>query len=238
VLRKGQERQLPKGYDIDTHLTPTYNPWDQRLCLIPDGDFFKAIRAGKASISTDRIERFTAKGLRLASGEELEADVIITATGLNLLAIGGMELAVDGKDIDLPSTVAYKGMMLSGVPNFALTLGYTNASWTLKADLVAEYVCRLLKHMDRHGQGVVTPLAPAPDEPLSPLIDLQSGYVLRSVDKLPRQGPEAPWRLHQNYPRDVLLMRRGSVADEGVRFGPAATAAPERATESAEPVAL
>jgi cation diffusion facilitator CzcD-associated flavoprotein CzcO len=218
VLRKGQERQLPKGYDLDTHLTPTYNPWDQRLCLVPDGDFFKAIRAGKASISTDKIDRFTEKGIRLASGEELEADVVITATGLNLLAIGGMSLSTDGRDIDLPSTVAYKGMMLSGVPNFALTLGYTNASWTLKADLVAEYVCRLLKHMDKHGQAVVTPLAPAPDEPLSPLIDLRSGYVLRSVDRLPKQGPDAPWRLHQNYPRDLLLMRRGSVADEGVRF--------------------
>jgi cation diffusion facilitator CzcD-associated flavoprotein CzcO len=246
VLRKGQERQLPKGYDIDTHLTPTYNPWDQRLCLIPDGDFFKAIRAGKASIRTDRIERFTEKGLRLNSGEEIEADVIITATGLNLLAIGGMDLSVDGKDIDLPSTVAYKGMMLSGVPNFALTLGYTNASWTLKADLVAEYVCRLLKHMDAHGQGVVTPLAPSPDEPLSPLIDLQSGYVLRSVDKLPRQGPVAPWRLHQNYPRDLLLMRRGSVADEGVRFSnapvtpssPAGTVPATETVPAAEQVAL
>jgi cation diffusion facilitator CzcD-associated flavoprotein CzcO len=220
VLRKGQERQLPKGYDIDTHLTPTYNPWDQRLCLIPDGDFFKSIRAGKASIATGKIERFTEKGLRLASGEELEADVIITATGLNLLAIGGMELSVDGEHVDLPSTVAYKGMMLSGVPNFALTLGYTNASWTLKADLVAEYVCRLLKHMDRHGTPVVTPVAPDTED-LVPLIDLQSGYVLRSVDKLPRQGPEAPWKLHQNYPRDLLLMRRGSVADEGVLFSKA-----------------
>jgi len=225
VLRMGQERQLPKGYDFDTHLTPTYNPWDQRLCLVPDGDFFRSIRDGKASIRTDRIERFTPNGLLLTSGEEIEADVIITATGLNLLAIGGMELSVDGHDIDLPSTVAYKGMMLSGVPNFALTLGYTNASWTLKADLVAEYVCRLLKHMDRHGHGVVTPLAPAPDEPLSPLIDLKSGYVTRSVGTLPRQGPNAPWRLHQNYPRDLLLMRHGSVADEGVRFGSAPSAA-------------
>jgi cation diffusion facilitator CzcD-associated flavoprotein CzcO len=238
VLRKGQERQLPKGYDIDTHLTPTYNPWDQRLCLIPDGDFFTSIRAGKASICTDRIDRFTEKGIRLASGAELEADVIITATGLNLLAIGGMDLSVDGRDIKLPETVAYKGMMLSGVPNFALTLGYTNASWTLKADLVAEYVCRLLKHMDQHGQGVVTPLAPAPDETLSPLIDLQSGYVTRSVDELPRQGPEAPWRLHQNYPRDLLLMRRGSVADEGVRFSSAPSGVAAHASaNSAAPVA-
>ncbi|MGI8815180.1 MAG: flavin-containing monooxygenase [Pseudonocardia sp.] len=218
ALRRFVSARLPEGYDVDTHFAPTYNPWDQRLCLVPDGDLFRAIRNGRASVVTDRIDRVTAKGLRLASGEELAADVIVTATGLNLLAIGGMQLAVDGDQVDLPSTVAYKGMMLSGVPNFALTLGYTNASWTLKADLVAEYVCRLLKHMDRHHQPVVTSLPPAPEEPLSPLIDLQSGYVLRNVDKLPRQGPQAPWRLHQNYPRDVLLMRRGSVADEGVRF--------------------
>jgi monooxygenase len=235
-LRRFVSARLPRGYDVEAHFSPTYDPWDQRLCAARDGDLFRAIRDGRASIVTDRIERFTENGLRLASGEELEADVVITATGLNMLAIGGMELSVDGKDIDLPSTVAYKGMMLSGVPNFALTLGYTNASWTLKADLVAEYVCRLLKHMDSRGQAVVTPLAPAPDEPLSPLIDLRSGYVMRSVDKLPRQGPEAPWRLHQNYPRDLLPMRWGSVADEGVRFSTAP--APADSRPSTEQVAL
>ncbi|MGQ0479624.1 MAG: flavin-containing monooxygenase [Pseudonocardia sp.] len=218
VLRHGVRSQLPEGYDVDTHFAPSYEPWDQRLCLVPDGDLFRVLRDGRASVVTDRIERFTEKGLLLASGEELPADVVVTATGLNLLAVGGMQLSVDGAPVDLPSTVAYKGMMLSGVPNFALTLGYTNASWTLKADLVSGYVCRLLEHMDRTGQPVCTPVKPDTDD-LAPLIDLRSGYVLRSVDQLPRQGPEAPWRLHQNYPRDILLMRHGTVVDEGVRFG-------------------
>ncbi len=231
VLRRGVRSQLPEGYDVDTHFAPSYDPWDQRLCLVPDGDLFRVLREGRASVVTDRIERFTEKGLLLASGEELPADVVVTATGLNLLAIGGMRLSVDGAPVDLPSTVAYKGMMLSGVPNFVLTLGYTNASWTLKADLVSGYVSRLLQHMDRTGQPVCTPVAPDTDD-LVPLIDLRSGYVLRSVGQLPRQGPEAPWRLHQNYPRDILLMRHGSVTDEGVRFG-GAPAAGLAATDAA-----
>ena len=151
LIRKGVERRLPRGYDVDTHFKPRYNPWDQRVCLVPDGDLFEAIRKGQASIVTDRIETFTEKGLKLASGAELEADVIVTATGLNLLLLGGMEIAVDGREIDLSETVGYKGMMFSGVPNLAYALGYTNASWTLKGDLVAEYVCRLLNHMDEHG---------------------------------------------------------------------------------------
>jgi monooxygenase len=217
LLRKGVTAQLPKGYDVGTHFTPRYNPWDQRLCLVPDGDLFTAIRSGRASVVTDHIETFTEHGIRLASGAELEADIVVTATGLNLLAIGGMTLSVDGTDIDLSRTVAYKGMMLSGVPNFALTLGYTNASWTLKGDLVSEYVCRLLNHMDRRGYQICTPVAPDALQ-REPIIDLQSGYVLRSVAGLPKQGPAAPWRLHQNYPRDVLLMRHGSLEDEGVRF--------------------
>jgi cation diffusion facilitator CzcD-associated flavoprotein CzcO len=223
LLRKGVTAQLPEGYDVDTHFTPRYNPWDQRLCLVPDADLFKAIRSGRVSLVTDHIETFTEQGIRLASGTELEADVVVTATGLNLLAIGGMTLSVDGADIDLGRTVAYKGMMLSGVPNFALTLGYTNASWTLRSDLVSGYVCRLLTHMDQCGYQVCTPLAPdAPQR--EPIINLQSGYVLRSVAVLPKQGPAAPWRLHQNYPRDVLLMRHGSLEDEGVRFTCAAPA--------------
>jgi cation diffusion facilitator CzcD-associated flavoprotein CzcO len=217
LLRMGATAQLPKGYDVDTHFTPRYNPWDQRLCLVPDGDLFTAIRSGRASVVTDHIETFTEHGIRLASGAELEADIVVTATGLNVLAIGGMTLSVDGADIDLGRTVAYKGMMLSGVPNFALTFGYTNASWTLRGDLVCEYVCRLLNHMNQRGYQVCTPVAPdAPQR--EPIIDLQSGYVLRSVAVLPKQGPAAPWRLHQNYPLDVLLMRHGSLEDEGVRF--------------------
>ncbi len=220
LLRKGALRRLPEGYDVDTHFAPSYDPWDQRLCLVPDGDLFTAIRSGRASVVTDRIETFTEHGIRLASGEELEADLVVTATGLNLLPIGGIDLSVDGERVELSNTVSYKGMMLSGVPNFSLTIGYTNASWTLKADLVAHYVCRLLNHMSRHGYDVVTPAVPAEavDWETVPLIDLQSGYVLRSVERLPRQGPEAPWRLFQNYPRDVRLMRRGPVDDGGVRF--------------------
>jgi monooxygenase len=217
LLRKGVTAQLPEGYDVDTHFNPRYNPWDQRLCLVPDADLFKAIRRGKASIVTDRIDTFTEDGILLASGEHLPADVIVTATGLNVLALGGMALTVDGAPVDLGRTVAYKGMMLSGVPNLAMIIGYSNASWTLKADLVCGYVCRLLHHMDRHGYQVCTPEAPHFAD-LDPIIDLRSGYVLRSVDALPKQGPAAPWRLHQNYPRDVLLLRHGRLEDEGVRL--------------------
>ena len=221
LLRRAAKGKLPVGYDIDRHFSPRYNPWDQRLCVIPDGDLFEAVSAGRASVVTDTIDTFTEHGIRLTSGEELPADIVVTATGLNLLALGGMTVAVDGAEVDLAGTVAYKGMMLSGVPNFAMTIGYTNASWTLKADLVATYVCRLLRHLDATGQQIVTPVAPASGE-LVPIIDLKSGYVLRSVDQLPKQGATAPWRLHQNYPRDVLLMRHGRLTDEGVRFSRAA----------------
>lgn len=231
LLRKGAQSQLPAGYDVGTHFGPNYQPWDQRMCFVPDGDLFRAIRHGTASIVTDRIETFTEDGITLASGAELPADVVVTATGLNLLAIGGMTLRVDATDIDLGSTVAYKGMMLSGVPNFALTVGYTNASWTLKSDLVAGYVCRLLRHMDTHGYALATPDAPDADD-LGPLIDLKSGYVLRSIAALPKQGPAAPWRLHQNYPRDRLLMQRGPV-DDGMRFSGAA--APARTPAVVDP---
>ncbi|SCL36621.1 Predicted flavoprotein CzcO associated with the cation diffusion facilitator CzcD [Micromonospora nigra] len=223
LLRWAAKGRLPAGYDVDRHFSPRYDPWDQRLCVVPDGDLFTALSNGRASIVTDTIDTFTETGIRLASGAELAADVVVTATGLNLLALGDTTLTVDGTPVDLARTVAYKGMMLSGVPNFAMTVGYTNASWTLKADLVATYVCRLLRHLDRTGQQVATPLPP-PDGELAPIIDLTAGYVLRSVDALPKQGARAPWRLHQNYPRDVLLMRHGRLADEGVRFSQAGTA--------------
>jgi monooxygenase len=217
LLRKGVAAGLPDGYDVDTHFAPRYDPWDQRLCLVPDGDLFAAIRSGRASIQTDTVATFTETGLELASGTRIDADILITATGMNLLAIGGMTLEVDGEAIDLASTVAYKGMMLSGVPNFALALGYTNASWTLKCDLVSQYVCRLLAHMDRYGHEICLPVAPDTSE-LEPLIDLSSGYVRRSVHLLPKQGPSAPWRLHQNYPRDLVLLRHRSLQDAGIRF--------------------
>jgi monooxygenase len=217
LLRKGVEAQLPAGYDVETHFKPRYNPWDERLCLVPDGDFFKAIRAGRSSVVTDGIDRFTEKGLRLASGAELEADVIVTATGLNLQAVGGINLTVDGKEVNLADTVAYKGFMLSGVPNFALTLGYTNASWTLKADLIGQYLCRLFKLMDARGEQIVVPEPPPAGAALSPFLDLKSGYVRRSAHLLPKQGPAKPWRAYQNYLRDRLLLRRGPV-DDHLRF--------------------
>jgi cation diffusion facilitator CzcD-associated flavoprotein CzcO len=225
LLRRGAVRALPEGYDVDTHFVPRYDPWDQRLCFAPDGDLFTAIREGRASVVTGQIDSFTERGIRMASGEELTADIVVTATGLNLLAIGGMTLAVDGERVELADTVAYKGMMLSGVPNFALTMGYTNASWTLKADLVAEYVCRLIGYLDEHGYQRVTPVPPESDERL-PLIDLMSGYVLRGLAGLPKQGPRPPWRLYQNYPRDLLMLRHGRLDDAGVRFSRAPASVP------------
>ncbi len=234
LLRHGVEARLPDGYDVDTHFKPTYQPWDQRVCFVPDGDMFAAISRGRASVVTDRIERFTARGVLLESGAELEADIIITATGLNLQALGGVAVSVDGRSIDLGQTIGYKGMMLSGIPNLALTLGYTNASWTLKADLVAEYVCRMLNHMDANGYTRCTPIGPGAEEPTEPFLDLKSGYVLRAIAELPRQGSRSPWRLNQNYPLDVRLLRRGPLEDEGIQFS-----RPRAGTENPrEPVAV
>ncbi|MFE7740835.1 flavin-containing monooxygenase [Nocardia sp. NPDC057455] len=210
-------KRLPEGYDVDTHFKPSYQPWDQRLCLVPDGDLFRAIRADRATVVTDRIDRFTATGLRLASGRELDADVVVTATGLRLLALGGIRLTVDGHEVELPQTMAYKGMMLSGVPNFAFTIGYTNASWTLKADLVSEFVCRLLRHMDAGGYRQTTPW-PDPAVAPAPLLDFQAGYVLRDIDRFPTAGSRAPWRLGMSYGHDVLTLRYGRIDDGTIRF--------------------
>jgi monooxygenase len=230
LIRRGVERQLPPGYDVDTHFNPRYDPWDQRVCLVPDGDLFAAVGEGRASIVTDRIETFTETGLRLESGAELEADVIVTATGLNLLALGGLSLAVDGREITLSETVGYKGMMFSGAPNLAVSLGYTNASWTLKCDLTCEYVCRLLNHMDERGYVQCMPRRPDPSVATQPFIDLTSGYVQRSIATFPQQGARAPWRLHQNYARDIMLLRRGPIEDEGIEFSstPAAVGPADR----------
>jgi monooxygenase len=217
LLRRGATSQLPEGYDVDTHFNPQYDPWDQRLCLAPDGDIFAAIKAGNASVVTDEIETFTEKGIRLASGTELEADIVVTATGLNLLALGGMELTVDGAPVDVPNTVAYKGMMLAGVPNMALTIGYINASWTLRADLVSDYVTRLLRHMDEHGYQVCMPVPPPTDERV-PFLDLTSGYIQRGIAAMPKQGAATPWRVQQHYLRDRRVMRRSRVDDAGIRF--------------------
>jgi monooxygenase len=218
LLRKGVIRQLPDGYDVDTHFNPKYNPWDQRLCLVPRGDLFRSIRDGKASVVTDHIDTFTETGIKLASGEELEADIIVTATGLNLLTFGGIQLVVDGDEIALPDTTAYKGMMLSGVPNFAFAIGYTNASWTLKVDLVCDYLNRLFAYMDEHGYKQCVPVEPADLDTDGPLIDFQSGYVLRSAATLPRQGAKEPWRLRQNYVRDLVSLRHGKIDDGAMGF--------------------
>ena len=216
LLRRLTQKQVP-GIDVDTHFNPPYDPWDQRLCLVPDGDLFRTLRRGQASIATGRIATFTETGVQLESGEHLDADVVVTATGLNLLPMGGMSLTLDGTPVDLSETVSYKGMMLSGVPNFTMVIGYTNASWTLKADLVNRYVCRLLDHLDAHGYVAATPVAP-PEGADQPFLDLASGYVQRSLGALPKQGRRKPWKLHQNYIRDVQLMRRGPLEDEGMTF--------------------
>ncbi|MEA2483208.1 MAG: monooxygenase [Thermoleophilaceae bacterium] len=218
LIRAGVKRRLPETIDVDTHFRPRYNPWDQRVCLVPDDDLFRVLSDGSASIVTDKIATFTETGIELVSGDEIEADVVVTATGLNLLALGGIDLTVDGRPVLLRDTVGYKGMMLSGVPNLALALGYTNASWTLKCDLCSYYVCRLLNHMEANGYDRCMPLEPDPSLPREPFIDFNSGYVVRSIDNFPKQGPHAPWRLYQNYPRDVLLLKRGEIDDEGIEF--------------------
>ena len=217
-IRKLTIKQLPAGYDVDTHFKPAYNPWDQRLCLVPDGDLFKAISDGRASVVTDRVATFTGQGLLLESGAELTADIVVAATGLQLLAFGGAELTVDGRPVRLPETMAYKGMMLGGVPNFAFTIGYTNASWTLKADLVSEFVCRLLRHMDSRGYDMCVPVNDDPAVTEQPLLDFSAGYVLRSIDQFPRAGSRAPWRLGMNYAHDVLTLRHGKIDDGAMRF--------------------
>ena len=218
LIEKGMRPLLPRGFDAGTHFNPRYNPWDQRLCLVPDGDLFEAIRRGRASIATDRIQTFTEHGVRLASGQELKADIVVTATGLNVKLLGGIELSVDGEPINAADRIAYKGMMLSGVPNLFLSFGYTNASWTLKCDLTSRYVCRLLNHMDRNGTQVCVPRLPGGGIERRPLIDFSSGYVQRAAPVLPGQGSRRPWLVHQNYVRDLLAMELSRIADGVMEF--------------------
>ena len=221
LIRKLTASQLGKNFDVDTHFKPRYNPWEERLCLVPDGDLFKSLRAGTSSIVTDHIKAFTENGIELESGVTLEADIIVTATGLVLQGLGGAVGSIDGEEMNFADAITYRGLMFAGVPNLATTFGYTNASWTLKADLISAYVCRLLKHMDRNGYDYAVPEHPPANEPLKPfLVSLQSGYVKRGKDLLPQQGVSEPWVVHQNYWVDMKNMRLGPV-DVSMKFGSA-----------------
>ncbi|HEY0647038.1 NAD(P)/FAD-dependent oxidoreductase [Phenylobacterium sp.] len=211
--------QLGPDYDVDKHFTPTYNPWDQRLCLVPDADMFEEIRAGRASVVTDHIETFTETGIRLKSGQELEADVVVSATGLVLEVWNGIEVSVDGTRVDASRTLSYKGMMYEGVPNMASAFGYTNASWTLKCDLTCEYVCRVLNHLKATRQRQATPVNTDPSVTFEPWLDFSSGYVQRAMAKFPKQGNKVPWKLNQNYALDLMSLRYAKLEDGVLRFG-------------------
>lgn len=206
---------LGPDYDVEKHFTPTYNPWDQRVCLVPDADLFESIKSGKSSVVTDQIERFDESGIQLRSGEHLDADIIVTATGLDLVFLGKMALEVDGKQVQPNTLLNYKGIMYSDVPNLAAVFGYTNASWTLKADLSSEYMCRILKHMDRTGTDFAVPKQSRDDLELEPWLDFSSSYVQRSIDKFPRQASDKPWKLNQDYAKDLFALRFGKL-DDGV----------------------
>ncbi|RZT13368.1 cation diffusion facilitator CzcD-associated flavoprotein CzcO [Kribbella sp. VKM Ac-2569] len=220
LLNSAVAKQLPESIPVDPHFTPRYKPWDQRLCLVPDADLFKALHNGSASVVTDEIDRFTPTGLRLRSGRELEADLVVTATGLRMVALGNIQVTVDERPVAPHDTFVYKGMMLSGVPNLAWCIGYTNNSWTLRSDLTSQYVCRLLNHLTATGTRVCLPeVDPSEyDAPPRPVVDLSSGYIRRAAQILPRQGTQGPWRLRQNYPRDLITLRYNRVDDGVMQF--------------------
>ncbi len=218
MLRQGAVRELPQGYEVDKHFNPRYQPWDQRLCLIPDSDLYKSIAAGRASVVTGEIETLTERGIRLKSGENLEADIIVSATGLRMMVVGGVKLRVDGTPVEPSREFIYKGTMISNVPNFAFCIGYTNAPWTLRADLASTYVCRVLNHMDRRAYQVCKPACdPGSLEP-RPLLNLTSGYVTRAAAELPKSATKAPWMIRQNYIRDWLTMRLSPIEDGTLQF--------------------
>jgi monooxygenase len=218
-LLKMVRKQLPEGYDVQKHFTPRYNPWEQRLCLVPNGDLFKSIRSGKAEVVTDQIETFTETGIRLKSGQELQADLVVSATGLELKFMGGIALSIDGTPVDPRDSLPYKGLMLSGIPNLALVFGYTNASWTLRADLVNAFVGRLLQHMRASNTAWVVARPPVQTVPTAPWVDFSSGYFQRALDRFPKQGEVAPWRTEQNYKRDVELLKKAPLEDGVLQFG-------------------
>jgi cation diffusion facilitator CzcD-associated flavoprotein CzcO len=228
LLLRGVRKELGAGFDVEKHFTPRYDPWDQRLCLVPNADLFVAMRAGRASVVTDQIERFTPSGIRLKSGAELPADVIVTATGLNLKFLGGVQLDVDGERVDPAQRITYRGMMLSGVPNLAWAFGYTNASWTLRADLNCEYVCRLLNYMAEHGHAIARPELRDPEVREESWMNLTSGYVKRSIHLFPKQGSKLPWKLFQNYALDLAMIGFARIDDGALQFSrPAARASAE-----------
>jgi cation diffusion facilitator CzcD-associated flavoprotein CzcO len=216
LIAKGVKKNL--GEEALKDFTPTYNPWDQRLCLIPDSDLFRSINEGKASVVTDHIETFTKTGLKLKSGEHLDADIIVTATGLVMKIMAGLQLVVDGEPVDLSKTLTYKGMMYSDIPNAASALGYTNASWTLKCDLTAQYICRMLNFMDEKGYAICTPRLNDPSIETVPVVDFNSGYIQRALETLPKQGSKTPWRVHQNYVKDIRMFRYGNLEDGTMEF--------------------
>jgi monooxygenase len=217
MIRDLTAKQLPDGYPVDLHFKPRYDPWDQRLCFVPSGDLFRAIREGRASVVTDRIDHFTAHGVKLASGEELAADIVVTATGLRLQAFGDIAIDVDGEPVDISRRTAFRGMMLDGVPNLAFLIGYVNASWTLKVGLVCDHFCRLLQHMDEIGADTCVASLPYPNMSSRPLLDFKAGYVQRALDQLPRQGMHAPWELPMSFGRDARMLR-GPVTDRNLHF--------------------
>ncbi len=221
IIRALNIKYLPEGFDVATHFNPTYDPWDQRLCAVPDADLFRVIGKGKASVVTDRIERFTKTGILLQSGRELPADIIVTATGLSVKLFGGIEVSVDGELKDPSQSLVYKAFMLSGIPNLAFMFGYTNSSWTLKVGLVCEHLCRLLNYMDQHGYTTVMPVADDPAIRTRPMLDFEAGYILRAADSLPRQGDSGPWTIEMDYWADHARLRKGSVADPALRFSTA-----------------
>jgi monooxygenase len=220
MITQGVQAAMLPGFDVKKHFTQNYKPWDQRVCLIPNADLFKAIRSGAASVMTDQITNFEENGLRLSSGDFLEADLVVTATGLDLLAFGGIEVLVDGVTIDLPKTISFKGLMLNGVPNMAYAMGYTNASWTLKSDLTCNFVGRVLNHMAAHKKRQCTPVLSDASVKPENWIDFTSGYVQRSLGKFPKQGNKKPWKLHQNYVLDIFALRYGALEDGTLIFTP------------------
>jgi cation diffusion facilitator CzcD-associated flavoprotein CzcO len=229
---KAVRQELGPDYDIATHFTPRYKPWDQRMCLVPDSDLFRAIKGGRAEVVTDTIESFTENGIKLKSGRELAADIVVTATGLVMELLGGMDVEVDGRQIDFAKTLNYKGMMFSDVPNLASTFGYTNASWTLKCDLTCGYVCRLLNYMDAKGHRQCTPRIRDASMPADPFLDFSSGYVQRAIDRLPKQGAKAPWKLYQNYALDIMSLKFGALQDGAMEFAAPAPENPARVPET------